>query len=217
MKRDIMMQETQHSTISSNNSRDGRRSSVAGRRVSPFSWSRAQPLAIALAAGFGVFSGWMFGQGPLPLAWMLFLFGFVWVLMMSLGLSMWLAYRTRPARSDWRAVFHIGFASAFPLATMYFASVAALTWTINLTIITFPNGGRALSRPDYLHHFPMLYACSLFIALLSGPLFVRMLPEIPRRARDARQLPAADHKLEEQEAAQGEGADNKVVQDAVHG
>ncbi|KPV49196.1 hypothetical protein SE17_33985 [Kouleothrix aurantiaca] len=136
-----------------------------------FRWRLAQPLALALSGALGAISGVAFGRGSLGFAWMMFLFGFVWVLIISVALGMWLAVRARLARADWRAGLHIGLASAFPPATVYMAVVALLTAHIPLTNVVFPNGGHALSRPDIALHFPILYCCSLIVSLLSGPLF----------------------------------------------
>lgn len=141
-----------------------------------FRWRLAQPLALALCGVLGAFSGAAFGRGSLGFAWMLFLFGFVWVLMISVALGMWLAVRARLARADWRAGLHIGFASSFPPATVYMAAVALLTAHIPLGDVVFPNGAHALSRPDIVLHFPILYCCSLAVSLLSGPLFAAWSP-----------------------------------------
>jgi len=140
-----------------------------------FRWRLAQPIAILVAAGLGVFSGWSFHGDNLAFAWMMFLFGFVWVLMLSVALGMWIAYRARVRRGDWRAGLHVGFASAFPLATVYLGLVALLTWSIPLTNVAV-GAGHALSRPDHLRHFPVLYACSLLVGVLSGPLFAAWSP-----------------------------------------
>jgi hypothetical protein len=141
-----------------------------------FRWRLVQPLVLALSAGLGLFSGSSFGRGNLGFAWMAFLFGFAWVLMLSVALGMWLAYRAQLARGDWRAGLHIGFASALPLATVYLACVAALTRSIPLASVQFASGGHALARPDFLRHFPILYCCSLLVGMLSGPLFAAWSP-----------------------------------------
>ncbi len=142
-----------------------------------FRWRLEQPLAILLAAGLGILSGWAFGNGSnLGFAWMLFLFGFVWVLIISVALGMWLAVRSHLARGDWRAALHIGFASVFPTTTVYMVMVVLMTAAIPLVNITFPNGAHALARPDFLRHFPVLYFCSLIAGLMSGPLFALWSP-----------------------------------------
>ena len=135
-----------------------------------FRWRLAQPLALALSGALGAASGAAFGRGSLGFAWMLFLFGFVWVLMISVALGIWLAVRARLARADWRAGLHIGLASAFPPATVYMVVVALLTAHIPLGNVVFPNGAHALSRPD------ILYCCTLVVSLLSGPLFAVWSP-----------------------------------------
>lgn len=141
-----------------------------------FRWTIAQPIAIGACALLGAFSGWMFSRDNLPFAWIMFLFGFVWVLIISLLLGLILAYRTRLARADWRAALHIGFASAFPTATAYLALMALLTWRIELMVVDLPTGGQALSRPDLLRHAPVLYLCSLVVGLISGPLYAAASP-----------------------------------------
>ncbi|HNP69943.1 MAG TPA: hypothetical protein PLO33_00580 [Kouleothrix sp.] len=143
---------------------------------SAFRWRLAQPLALALSAGLGYLGGASFSSRNLGFAWMMFLFGFIWVLIISVALGLWLAYRVRLARGDWRAALHIGFASAFPPATVYLAMVALLTARIPLTTITFASGQHALARPDFTQHFPILFACSLLVGLLSGPLFAAWSP-----------------------------------------
>ncbi len=149
---------------------------VHGERPIAFRWQLAQPLALLASAALGAYSGWTFRYGNLSLAWLLFIFGFVWVLLISTGLGLWLSFRSRLARGDWRAGLHIGFASAFPLATLYLAAVALLTAPIALVSVPLAGGGQALARPDYLRHFPVLYFCSLVVGLLSGPLFAAWSP-----------------------------------------
>lgn len=141
-----------------------------------FDWQLAQPLALLVSAALGTYSGWTFRYGNLSLAWLLFLFGFVWVLLLSAGLGLWLAVRSRLVRGDWRGGLHIGFASAFPLATLYLLAVALLTAPIALVTVDLPGGGHALARPDYFQHFPILYCCSLVVSFLSGPLFAAGSP-----------------------------------------
>lgn len=141
-----------------------------------FRWWLVQPLAIGLCALLGAFSGWLFTRDNLPFAWIMFLFGFVWVLIISLLLGLILAYRTRLGRADWRAALHIGLASAFPPATAYLALTALLTWPIKLAQIDLPGGGQALSRPDLLRHAPVLYLCSLVVGMISGPLYAASSP-----------------------------------------
>jgi hypothetical protein len=146
-----------------------------------FRWTLAQPAAIGVCALLGAFSGWLFSRDNLPFAWIMFLFGFVWVLIISLLLGLILAYRVRLVRADWRAALHIGLASAFPTATAYLALMALLTWPIKLALIELPTGGQALSRPDLLRHAPVLYLCSLVVGLISGPLYAAASPLQPQR------------------------------------
>lgn len=145
-------------------------------RPRAFGWTLAQPVAIGICALLGAFSGWMFSRDNLAFAWILFLFGFIWVLIMSLLLGMRLAYQSRLARGEWRAALHIGFASAFPLATAYLALVALLTLPIELRSVPLAQGGQALSRPDLLLHAPVLYLCSLLVGTISGPLYALASP-----------------------------------------
>ena len=163
----------------------------ASERGLAFRWRMAQPIALALSVAMGLLSGWMFGQSNLSLAWMLFLFGFIWVLMFSLALGMWISYRTRLVRGDWRAALHVGFASTFPLATVYFAAVALLTFAIPLVAVPVPSGAKVLSRPDFLRHFPVMYACSLIVGVLSGPVFALWSPW--RGTAVDRKLPNVDN------------------------
>lgn len=156
----------------------------AGARRVAFRWHVAQPLALAACVALGLASGWAFAHGGLDFAWILFLFGFIWVLLISTGLGLWLCYRAKLARGDWRGGLHIGFASAFPLATVYLAAIALLTAGIPLVSVALPGGGHALARPDYLRHFPILYCCSLVVGALSGPLFAAWSPW-PRRAGES--------------------------------
>lgn len=167
-----------------------------------FRWHLRQPLAIGGCAALGAWSGWTFRYGDLAFAWLLFLFGFVWVLIVSMLLGLSLAFGARTARGEWRAALHVGFASAFPTATAYLAFAALLTLPIELRPVALPNGQEILSRPDWLRHAPVLYGCSLIVGAFSGPLWVRLSPFRPAQTRSSTPVDV-DQDVEIEQVAHG--------------
>jgi hypothetical protein len=158
------------------------------KRHRAFGWYRVQPVAIAGSALLGAFNGWLFRYGDLSFAWIMFMFDFVWVLIWSLFLGLWLSYHAHIARGDWRASLHVGFASVFPLTTAYLLLVFAFTWRVPLAYVEVEGVGQVLSRPDFLRHIPVFYTASLIVGTISGPLYARGVPS--KQARYARQRSA---------------------------
>lgn len=146
-----------------------------------FDWYAPQPGVILLSLLLGLFSGWLFRFGSLPVAWLLFIFAFVWVLIMGLALAMWLAWRVRPGRGQWRVALHLGFSSVFPPTTTYLLGVLLMTLSMPLTIVTLADGKRVLSRPDYIPTYAMLYACAAIVGAFIVPLYVQGTPPRPVR------------------------------------
>ncbi|MBA3946668.1 MAG: hypothetical protein H0X37_19155 [Herpetosiphonaceae bacterium] len=140
-----------------------------------YDWHLAQPILLFIAAGYGFVAGWLFHGKNLPLAWTMFIFGYVAVLTFEMGLALFLCYRTRLRRGDYRGGFHIGLASAFSLTTIFLGAVAVASRGIADGHVLF-NGTPLLTHPNLLHQVPVLYSASLIVGLITGPLYAHTSP-----------------------------------------
>lgn len=145
------------------------------RRNPIYDWHLSQPLILIVAASYGLISGRLFHGSNLPLAWTVFIFGYITMLVLELGLAFFLCYRTRLRRGDYRGGLHLGLASAFSITTMFLGAVALTTFGLPDGQVMF-RGTLMRLRPDLVRQVPVLYACSLLIGLLSGPLYARTSP-----------------------------------------
>lgn len=145
------------------------------RQSRAFDWYLAQPIMVIAAGVYGLIAGRMFHSGNLPLAWTAFIFGYVAVLTMELGLAFFLCYRSRLRRGDYRGGFHIGLASAFSLTTVFLGGIALTTLGLESGTVYF-NGTVLRTRPDLLYQMPIFYGCSLLVGLISGPLYALTSP-----------------------------------------
>ncbi|MCS7002751.1 MAG: hypothetical protein NZ518_07880 [Dehalococcoidia bacterium] len=141
---------------------------------SVFTVQRAALLLMAVAAVAGGLTAIQFLQGNLFPAWMLFQFGFVSLLLVGMGLTLYLAYHLRIERGEYRAATHLSFSVIFPTITVFFAIVALLTAPIRLSPVEAWEGVTMMSRPDFLQTLPTFYAMGLLISVFSGPVYAMM-------------------------------------------
>jgi len=133
-------------------------------------------ILLGLSLLFGGITGWLFYSGSTSMAWLNYIFGFMQVLAMGFFYCVWLSFRLRLPKGAFRAAWHIGFSSVFPMATLYMVMVYLFTFTTPLGMVTLPNDQMVMNRPDYLNNFGILYGCALIVACFAGPVYAMISP-----------------------------------------
>lgn len=172
------------------------------RHLPAFQTTRILVGLIVFSVVLGGITGWLFRTGSTSMAWLNYIFSFTQVLAMGFFYAVWHFYRVRLPKGAWRAAWHVGFSSVFPLATLYMGMVLLFTFTMPAEMIQLPNGQQVMNRPDFLNNFGILYGCAFIVACFSGPVFAMISPfrmAVPLSTRTA--VIAEPETVEPQEAS----------------
>ncbi len=146
------------------------------RHLPAFQTTRVLLVLLGFSVILGGMNGWLFRSGDVSMAWLNYIFGFMQILLMGFFYSVWYSFRIRLPKGAWRAAWHIGFSSIFPLATLFMAMIFLFTFTMPLGMVNLPNGQAVMNRPDFLNNFGILYGCALIVACFAGPLYAVISP-----------------------------------------
>jgi hypothetical protein len=137
--------------------------------------------ALIISAVLGIIAGSAFHWAALALAWNLFIAGFLWTLLIAVGVLIFRCFHERVRKGEWRRGITMAWMMMFPTSTIYMATIMLITIGISANRVRIP--GVLPEKPDMLIIAPLFYGIILIIATLLGSTYVLTSPFRPAEAR----------------------------------
>ncbi len=133
-------------------------------------------VAMLISMLLGLVAGSSFLWAAPRQAWSIFLAGFLWTLIVSLGAALLRCQREQLRRGEWLRGVVLGCMMIFPQTTLYMLAVALILAGVEANVSVQAYDVFVANKPDWLEVAPIFYAASLVMVLVVGPLYVLTSP-----------------------------------------